>query len=467
MVVGDIATGTELLVIGGGPGGYSAAIRAAKKGMDVTLVERDKVGGTCLNYGCIPAKSLIHAAGFQKSIEHWDSLGIHTEELDVNFHEIQDWKINVIEKLNSGVKTVLEQENVDVKKGEARFIDGKTVRVGEAHKAEKIEFEKCIIATGSRPIEIPGLEFDKEGVISSKELLYLEEVPEDLVVVGGGYIGMEAVTKFCKFGSNVKIIESESRVLANFEEEIVDNIQESSSCYTAELYTSTNAVEVKEGDRPVLVAEKDGESLEIEGDYVLVAAGRTPKPVLENLQIKNADLESNEDGFIEHDNQMKASEDIFVIGDAAGTPMLAHKAYMEGKIAAEVASGENSGMDSEFIPKVMYTDPEVAVVGLNEDEARKEYGNVLIGKFSMAHSGRALTTYGGKGFVKVVASEDEKLLGVSIVSERASEMIAEATLALEMQAYLDDVIYTVHAHPTFAEGFKEACEDAKDLSVHS
>lgn len=467
MVVGDIETGTELLVIGGGPGGYAAAIRAAQKGLDVTLVEKEDIGGTCLNRGCIPAKALIHAAGFQKDMESWDEIGIHNQGLDVEFSEVQKWKDNIVKKLNTGVKNKLDAVGVEVMKGKAHFIDDSTVRVEEEHRTDKLNFEKCIVATGSKPIEIPGLEFDKDGIISSREMLELKEVPDELVVVGGGYIGMEAVTKFCKFGSHVTIVEAEERVLPNFEEEIVDNIQETSECYNDEIYTDTEASKVKAGENPVLVAEQNGEEVEISGDYILIAVGRETRSGLESAKVENAGLEINEDGFVDTDSQMKASENIFVIGDAAGRPMLAHKAYMEGKIAGEVAAGKNVGMDSQFIPKVMYTDPEVAVVGLSEQDAREEFGDVKIGRFSMNYSGRALTTNGGDGFVKVIASDENKLLGVTVISERASDMIAEATLALEMQAYLGDVIGTVHAHPTFPEAFQEACEDALDKSIHT
>lgn len=467
MVVGDIETGTELLVIGGGPGGYAAAIRAAQKGLDVTLVEKEDIGGTCLNRGCIPAKALIHAAGFQKNMEHWDEIGIHNEGLDIEFDEVQAWKDDIVDGLNKGVRNKLEAVGVELMKGEAHFIDDSTVRVEEKHRTDKLNFEKCVVATGSKPVEVPGLEFDKEGVISSREMLKLDEVPEELVVVGGGYIGMEAVTKFSKFGSNVKIVEAEKRVLPNFEEEIVKNIQETSERYKDEIYTNTKASGVKAGEKPVLVAEEDGEEIEIEGDYILVAVGRETKSGLESVKVENAGLKINEKGFVETDSQMKASENIFVIGDAAGQPMLAHKAYMEGKVAGEVAAGEPVGMDSQFIPEVMYTDPEVAVVGLSEREAREKHDDIKVGRFSMRHSGRALTTNGGKGFVKVVASQENRLLGATIISERASDMIAEATLALEMQAYLEDVIGTVHAHPTFPEAFQEACEDALGKSIHT
>ncbi|MFB6204293.1 MAG: dihydrolipoyl dehydrogenase [Candidatus Nanohaloarchaea archaeon] len=469
MVVGDIATGTDVLVIGAGPGGYSAAIRAAQRGKDVILVDKDSVGGVCLNHGCIPAKALIHAAGFQEDIQHWEEIGVHTSDLEINFEEIQQWKDGIVEKLDNGILQVLKHHGGEYINGEARFIDSNTARVEQEHRTEKIEFEKAIIATGSRPVELPGFEFDKDRVISSRELLELEEIPEEIVVIGGGYIGMEAVTKFSKFGSNVKIVEVQDRVLGQFDEEIVNSIQETNpDYYEEELYTSTEARELRyEDGKAVVVAEREGEEIEITGDKVLVAVGRTPEPTLEKLGLENTRVE-REDGFVKTDQEMRTSdENIYAIGDVAGQPLLAHKAYRQGKVAADSIAGEDAAFDNQYIPKVMYTDPEVAVVGLNEEEAGERYDEVKTGKFPMTASGRALTTNHPEGYVKVIASGEEELLGVQIVGSRASDMIAEATLALEMQAYLDDVANTIHAHPTFPEALADACEAAKDESVHT
>lgn len=468
MVVGDIATGTDLVVIGAGPGGYSAAIRAAQEGQNVVLIDKEKIGGTCLNRGCIPAKAFIHASKFHDDIQHWNSIGIKAECEHINFQEIKEWKDEIVEKLDSGVEQMLEHENVEYKKGEAKFIDSNTVRVEEEHRTDKIEFENAIIATGSSPMEIPGLEFDKDKVISSRELLNLEEVPDEIVVVGGGYIGMEAVTKFSKFGATVKVVEARDRVLGNFDDEIVDQLQEVSDHYQDEIYTSAKAQEVRyEGEKAVLVAKQDGEELELEGDYILVAAGRTTKPNLESLELDQTEVEV-QDGFIKTDQQLKTTdENIFAVGDVVGQPMLAHKAYREGKVAAEVASGKKTAFDNQYIPKAMYTDPEVATVGLNPEEAREKYEELKIGRFPFTASGRALTTTKTDGFVRVVARGDEKLVGVQIVGPRASDMIAEATLALEMQAYLSDLANTIHAHPTFPETLSEACEDALEESIHT
>jgi len=467
MVVGDIAEGAELVVIGAGPGGYTAAIRAAQQGMDVTLIEKEKVGGICLNHGCIPAKALIHAAKYRADLDHWDEIGIHTGEAEVDFEDIQEWKNGVIERLDQGILSLLERYGIEYKNGKARFEDENTIRVEEEHDAEKIEFEKAIIATGSQPIEIPGFEFEKERVISSRDILQLEEVPDEIIVIGGGYIGMEAVTKFCKFGATVKVLEAEDRVLLGFDEELVSEIRETSSCYGDEIYTNVKAQETEEKeDKIVVKAKKEEEEIDIEGDYALVAVGRTPKPLLEELEVQKAGVEI-EEGFVDVDKQMQTSTDnIYAIGDAAGQPMLAHKAYREGKVAAEAAAGKPAAFDNQYIPKVAYTDPEIASVGVEPEEAEERFDEVLVGKFSFSASGRALTTNKPYGFIRVIASGDEKLQGVQIVGPRASDIIAEATLALEMQAYLDDIANTIHAHPTFPEAFAEACEDALDKAIH-
>ncbi|MFB6144166.1 MAG: dihydrolipoyl dehydrogenase [Candidatus Nanohaloarchaea archaeon] len=469
MVVGDIAEGTDLVVIGAGPGGYTAALRAAQEGLDVVLVDKEGVGGICLNHGCIPAKALIHAAGFQEDIQHWDDIGIHTENLEVDFQEIQDWKSGVIDRLTGGIKQLLEAQGVELKIGEAFFQDSNTVRIDMEHDAETVNFKNAIIATGSVPVEIPGFEFDKQQVISSRELLQLEEVPDEIVVIGGGYIGMEAVTKYCKFGSTVKVLEAEDRVLPRFDDELVDSIKETSACYEDEIYTGAKAKELEyEDGKAVVVAEQDGEEIRVEGDRVLVAVGRTPSPTLESVGLDKTEVELGENGFVKTDEQMQTTdENIYAIGDVAGQPLLAHKAYRQGEVVAEAIAGEPAAFDNRYIPSVIYTDPEIAVVGMTPEEAREEYDDVMVGRFPFSASGRALTTNQEDGFTRVVASGDEKLLGVQIVGPRASDMVAEATLALEMGAYLDDIANTIHAHPTFPEALKEAAAAAKDESVHT
>jgi dihydrolipoamide dehydrogenase len=470
MVVGDIEKGTDVLVIGAGPGGYHAAIRAAQRGKDVTIVEKEKVGGTCLNHGCIPAKAIIHASKFHDDIQHWNEIGIEAECEHVDFEKVQEWKDETVEKLDQGILQIFDDLGIELMKGTAYFEDSNTVRVEEEHNAETVKFDKAVVAAGTKPIEIPSMSFDMDRVISSREVLELEEVPDEIVVIGGGYIGMEAVTKYCKFGATVKVLEAEDRVLNNFEEDIVRHLEEVSPDYGDEIYTNVQAKEVvyNDNNKPVVIAEQeDGSEVEIKGDYVLVAVGRTPGPVVDGLDIENTDVTTGEHGFIETDEQMRTEDDnIFAIGDIVGNPLLAHKAFREGKVAAEVISGKNAAFDNQYIPKAMYTDPEVAVVGDSLEEAEDKYDDVMIGRFPFKASGRALSTNKTDGFVRVIADGNEKLVGVQIVGSRASDMIAEATLALEMQAHLDDLANTIHAHPTFPEALSEAAEAAKDEAIH-
>jgi dihydrolipoamide dehydrogenase len=281
---------------------------------------------------------------------------------------------------------------------------------------------------------------------------------------------MEAVTKFSKFGARVKIVEALDRVLSEFEEEIVDSIQETSEMYSDDIYTSTLAqgVEYAEDGTPELLAEKDGDELRLSGDYIVVAAGREPNSAYEELDLDNTAVELNDREFIAVDDQCRTTDDsILAVGDAAGPPYLAHVAYHEGKVAAAVAAGEDRAVDTEYMPTVMYTDPEVATVGLSEAEATEQYDEVLVGRVPMTASGRALTMDKTEGYLKVIADTDEQLLGVRIVGPRASDTIAEATLALEMDASLDDIANTLHAHPTFPENLVEAAEDAKNEAIHT
>jgi dihydrolipoamide dehydrogenase len=461
MVTGD--TTTDLVVIGAGPGGYTAAIRGAKKGLDVVLVEKEDVGGVCVNHGCIPAKALIHAAGFQKDIQHWNDIGINTGELTVDFQAVQAWKDDVVERLRERIVAEFDRYGVAYRQGTASFRDSSTVRVEGEEGEEVVAFDHAVIATGSQPLEIPGLEFDREGVISSREILQIEAVPDEIVVVGGGYIGMEAVTKFSKFGSNITVVEALDRVLPMFEEEVVNSIQETSSeLYNTEIYTSTRAKGVKyEDGTPVLVVERDGERQRLPADYVIVAAGRETRTNRETLGLEHTDV-TVDDGVIRTDDQMRTTdENVFCVGDAAGEPYLAHVAYREGNVAGAVAAGDDAAFGDQYVPAVMFTDPEVAVVGLTEADARETHGDIRTGKFRLAASGRALSANKPAGYVKVVAAADETLLGVQIVGARASDMIAEATLALELDASLADITSTVHAHPTFPEALSDAAEAAR------
>ncbi|MDS0261545.1 dihydrolipoyl dehydrogenase [Haloarcula sp. S1CR25-12] len=460
---------TDLVVIGAGPGGYTAAIRGAQRGLDVVLVERETVGGVCVNHGCIPAKSLIHAAGFQKDIRQWNDIGIETGEVTVDFQAVQEWKNEVVRRLDEDILAALDQHDVTLLDGTARFRDSTTVVVDGETGDRTVTFDHAVVATGSQPLEIPGLEFDRDGVISSRDLLQVETVPDEIIVVGGGYIGMEAVTKFAKFGSSVRVVEARDRVLGAFEREVVDAIQETSEMYTDGIYTSALARGVEHEDgKPVLVVDHEGEERRFSGDYVVVAAGRDTAAARDRLALEHTAVELSDDGSIATDDQMRTTDDhIFAVGDAAGEPFLAHVAYREGKVAAAVAAGDDDSFDTQYVPAVMYTDPEVAVVGLSEAAAREAHDTIQVGRVPMATSGRALSANKPAGHVKVVADGEGTLLGAQVVGARASDTVAEATLALELDASLDDIRTTLHGHPTFPEALADAADDAVGESIHS
>ena len=468
-MVPDDTLAVDLAVVGAGPGGYTAAIRGAQRGLDVALIERETVGGVCVNHGCIPAKALIHAAGFQRDIQGWNDIGITTGEVGVDFEAVQAWKRAVVEQLGDDIRDSLSAHDVTHVAGTARFRDSTTLVVERDGADRTVTFDDAVVATGSQPMELPGLEFDRDGVVSSREVLQLETVPDDIVVVGGGYIGMEAVTKFAKFGAAVRVVEARDRVLGMFEREVVDAIQETSEMYTDGIYTSALAqgVEYEDGD-PVLVVDHDGETLRLRADYIVVAAGRDTTANLDRLALEHTDVELTDDGFVRTDDRMRTTDDhIFAVGDAAGEPFLAHVAYREGKVAGAVAAGDDASLDADYLPAVMYTDPEVAVVGLSEAEARRAHETVRVGRVPFSTSGRALTANKPAGYAKVVAAGDGTLLGVQVVGARASDTIAEATLALELGATLEDIRTTVHAHPTFPEALVDAADDAVGESIHS
>ncbi|MCJ7479126.1 MAG: dihydrolipoyl dehydrogenase [Candidatus Nanohaloarchaeota archaeon QJJ-7] len=461
MVVGEISEGAEVLVIGAGPAGYLAAIRAAQLGKDVTLVEkRENLGGVCLNDGCIPSKALIHASELFHEAGHSEDIGVHASP-DLDVDSLQEWREEVVDKLTSGVEMLEERFGVEVVTGEARFeSDGKVKISGE--ESTTVEFEDCIIATGSSVIEVPGIEIDRETVITSKEALQLDEVPERFVVIGGGYIGMELGTVYHKFGSEVTVLEAGDRILQGFPQELVEPVKKRAEELGMDIVTGTAADEVSVAEGTATVTA-GGE--EFEAEKVLVSVGRTPNT--EGLGLDQTGVQTDEKGFIATDEQLETDTGgIYAIGDVTGEPMLAHKGYQDGKVAAEAVAGEESAAEFE-VPAVVYTDPEIATVGMTEKEAEEQGLDIMTGKFSFSASGRAATLNDQDGFVKVVAEEDsEALLGVQIVGPNASEMIPEATLAIEMGALVPDISMTVHPHPTLSEAFKEAVEDAVGEAIH-
>ncbi len=471
MVVGDVSTGTDVAVVGGGPGGYVAAIRAAQLGLDTTLVEMDAYGGTCLNYGCIPSKAMITATDVAHGAANAEEMGVYADpEIDVG--EMVEWKDGVVDQLTGGVEKLCKANGVNLMEGRAEFAGGDRLRVvhgGEGQGSESIEFEHCIVATGSRPIEVPGFEFDGEHVLSSRQALAMDDVPESMVVVGAGYIGMEISTVLAKLGVDVTVVEMLDEMLVGYPEDLTRPVESRAEALGIEVEYGLAADSWEETDDGIVVTaeDEDGNTESFETEQVLVAVGR--EPVTDTLNLDAIDLEPNDDGRLETDRQARTDvENIFAIGDVAPGPMLAHKASKEGQVAAEVAAGEPAALDYQAVPAAVFTDPEIATVGLTEDEAREEGFEPAVGKFPFSASGRALTTGDSEGFVRVVADEESSfLLGAQIVGPEASELVAELGLAIEMGATLEDVASTIHTHPTLAEATMEACEHALGHAVHT
>lgn len=458
-------------MIGAGPGGYVAAIRAAQNGLDTTLVDRDAYGGVCLNYGCIPSKALISATDVAYDARNATEMGVHADPV-IHTDEMQEWKEGVVDQLTGGVEKLCKANGVNLMQGEATFVDDSTARIahgGEGQGSETIAFEHAIVATGSRPIEVPGFEFEHDPIWSSREALEVEEPPEKLLVVGAGYIGMELSTVFAKLGVDVTVVEMLDGIMPGYEDDVTRPVKQRADELGIDFNFGEAASEWEETEGGVVVTteDEDGEEYTYDADKVLVAVGR--QPVSESLDPEAAGVDVDENGFIRTDDQARTNVDnVYAVGDVAGEPMLAHKASNEGIVAAEVIAGEPAALDQQAIPAAVFTDPEIATVGMTEAEAEEAGFEPKIGQFPFRASGRALSTGESEGFVRIVAEQEAGfVLGAQIVGPEASELIAELGLAIEMGATLEDVASTVHTHPTLAEAVMEAAENANGEAIHT
>jgi len=379
VVVGEFTEEVDVLVIGAGPGGYVAAIRAAQLGRQVTIVDKAEVGGVCLNRGCIPSKALISAAHHYESATEQIFPGVETTA-KLDYAKVQAWKQTVVDKMTGGVKTLLKGHKIDVVAGEVFFTKPDEVRVMKEHESERFRFKDCIIATGSRPIELRSLPFGPR-VLSSTEALALDHVPGSLVVIGGGYIGMELGQAYAKFGSKVTIIEGTDSILPTFEPQLSRLVTRNLKKYNVEVYTKALAQSVQETDKDVtLTFTVNGEEKSVTSDYVLVTVGRRPNT--DELGLDSAGIKLTDKGLIEVDAQCRTSvPNVYAIGDIVPGPALAHKASYEGKVAAEVIAGQNSAVDYRCLPAVVFTDPEIAMVGLSEPEAKEKMEDIPVGRF--------------------------------------------------------------------------------------
>ncbi|WP_206453675.1 dihydrolipoyl dehydrogenase [Aurantimonas marina] len=458
----------QLLIIGAGPGGYVAAIRAGQLGVDTVIVDDRKPGGTCLNIGCIPSKALIHAAdeffAMREVAAKRGIPGILASEPDLDWAEIVGWKDGIVNRLTNGVTGLLKKARVKLVPGRARFLDGKTVEVTSETATQRIAAENVIIATGSIPVELPMLPFGGK-VISSEEALSLAEPPKRLAVVGGGYIGLELGTAFAKAGSAVTIVEATDRILPTYDADLVRPVRTRLEALGVEILTGAKAKGLAGGDGDLLVELADGSERRIGADSVLVTVGR--KPLTEGWGREELVLEM--DGpFLKIDETCRtAMRGVYAIGDVAGEPMLAHKAMAEGEMVAEIVADSRRSWDKRAIPAICFTDPEIVTVGLSPEEAKASGTEIKIGSFPFQANGRAMTLDRDDGFVRIVARADNHLvLGIQAVGVGISELSAAFSLALEMGACLEDVAGTIHAHPTQGEGFQEAAFKALGHAIH-
>jgi dihydrolipoamide dehydrogenase len=460
----------DALVIGAGPGGYAAGIRLGQLGKKALVVEKDKVGGICLNVGCIPSKALINASKLYDKVKHGAEFGLLADNLRVDMPKMQAWKDEVVTKLTSGVKTLLKVNKCEQRQGVAKLTARNLVEVQgqgpDAGKTYLIEAANIVLATGSRPIEIPGFKFDDKRIVDSTGALAFREVPGRLLVVGGGYIGLEIGTLYAKLGSKVTVVEALPAILPGTDPELAQVVARKLKKLGVEVLTGAKAKSwVDKGDRAVVTVETAGGEVTIDTDKVLVAVGRRPNSEGLGLEAVGVKLEK---GFVVVDRRMRTNvPGIYAIGDLAGQPMLAHKATKEAEVVAEVIAGRKSEMDVRTIPAVIFTDPEIASAGLTAEEAEKRGRKVKLGKFPFAALGRAIANADTDGFVKVVLdAESTEILGIHVVGNGAGDIIAEAALAIEMGALADDLGLTVHAHPTLPEAMMEACKAALGEAIH-
>jgi dihydrolipoamide dehydrogenase len=456
---------TQLLIIGGGPGGYVAAIRAGQLGISTILVEGQSLGGTCLNIGCIPSKALIHVAEqFHQTRHHsqGSALGIEVAAPTLNIGKSVEWKDGIVDRLTTGVAALLKKHKVQVIQGWAQVIDGKTVEVSSANT--RIQCEHLLLATGSKSVNLPMLPLGGP-IISSTEALAPKSLPKRLIVVGGGYIGLELGIAYRKLGADVSVVEAQERMLPAYDAELTQPVLESVKQLGIKLYLKHSVQGFDAASSTLQVSAPDGETLNLETDQVLVAVGRQPNTQGWNLEALNLDMQG---AAIKIDNRCQTSmRNVWAIGDLSGEPMLAHRAMAQGEMVAELIAGQHREFNPAAIPAVCFTDPELVVVGKTPDEAKAAGLDCLVSSFPFAANGRAMTLESKSGFVRVVARRDSHLIvGWQAVGVGVSELSTAFAQSLEMGARLEDIAGTIHAHPTLGEAVQEAALRALGHALH-
>jgi dihydrolipoamide dehydrogenase len=454
----------DVTIIGSGPGGYVAAIRCAQLGFKTALIERyQTLGGTCLNVGCIPSKAMLDSSEHYHNATHtFATHGIEVKEVKANLAQMIKRKSEVVKQTCDGINFLMKKNKVTVFHGHGSFASKNTVSIKGEKGETMIESGKIIIATGSKPFSLPGIEIDKKRIITSTEALELKEIPKHLILVGGGVIGLELGSVYARLGSKVSVVEYADGIIPTMDKSLGKELQKSLSKLGIEFYLNHKVTGAKSTAKEVTVTaeNKEGKAVEFKGDYCLLALGR--KPYTDNLGLDKAGVKVDAKGKVEVDDHLQTNvAGIYAIGDVVRGAMLAHKAEEEGTFVAEVIAGQKPHINYNLIPGVVYTWPEVAAVGYTEEQLKEKGKKYKVGNFPFKASGRARASMDTDGFVKVLADADtDEILGVHMIGPRTADMIAEAVIAMEFRASAEDITRASHAHPTFTESFKEACLDA-------
>lgn len=457
----------DAIVIGAGPGGYPCAIRLAQLGKKVAIIEKEQVGGVCLNVGCIPSKAMIKAAGFFEKMQKADGMGFKVKGVDVDFKGLQEWKRSVVTKLTGGVSQLLKGNKVELIQGDAAFVSKNELVIKSKAGTMNITADHIVIAVGSSPIELPSFKFDEKNIISSTGALDIDKPVSSMVVVGGGYIGLEIGTYMAKLGTQVTVLEAMPRLLASYDQDVANVVGRSLKKRNVNVLANAVAKGVKEAKGQLQVTvEVEGKPQTISCEKVLVTVGRRPNAM---PGIEKTGVQVDAKGFIKVNEQLKTNvPGIYAIGDVVGQPMLAHKATKEALVVADVIAGKKTKYDVKAMPAVIFCEPEVATVGLNEMEAKAKGITTFAGSFPFAALGKAIASGETDGFTKLIGDKKTgRLIGAAIVGGDASSMIAEMALAIEAGLQLEDIALTVHAHPTMGEATMEAAEVALGHAIHA
>ena len=457
---------TEVVVIGSGPGGYVAAIRAAQLGKKVAIIEKEYIGGVCLNVGCIPSKAMITAAHKYNDVKEYEQFGLNVPEITFDWDKVQAFRANAVEQLTDGVEYLLNGNNIEIVRGTARFEDEHTLSIESEEGQKTLKFEDCIIATGSRPRDIPPVRFS-DRIVSSTEVLSFPERPDSLIVIGGGVIGIELATVYANFGTKVTVLEGQKNILPGTNRKLTNVVQRKLKEKGVEIVTNAmvNGSQ-EEADGVTVTAEVKGKTEEYKADYVMLSIGRVVNT--DDIGIEKAGVELDEYGLVKVDEQARTNKShIYAIGDIIAGPQLAHKASYEAKIAAEAIAGMDSTIAYKCMPSVVYSEPEIAVTGVTSDEVKAQKLDAIQSSFQYAGNGRAIAMAETAGYVNLISDKATgKVIGCEIVGANASDLINELSLAIEKELTVEDIAMTVHPHPTLGEIVMETAEIAADKPIH-